>query len=52
MYRNEFYERSASNILLINNNRMCWDNTKARSKYQQPEKTETKNDQIKEKIPG
>ena len=31
---------------------MCWDNTKARSKYQQTEKTETKNDQIKEKIPG
>ena len=52
MYSNEFYERSTSNILLINNNHMCWANTKARSKYQQTEKTETKNDQIKEKIPG
>ena len=52
MYSNEFYERSTSNILLINNNHMCWDNAKARSKYQQTEKTETKNDQIKEKIPG
>ena len=54
MYSNEFYERSNSKILLIINNHMCWDNTKARSKYQQTEKTEkteTKNDQIKGKIP-